>query len=67
MSQEQAVQNRVKYLEETQNKLTEQVAVMQAQVKLREKVMERKQQDMLKQALRQKRDEQIEDARQKAS
>ena len=30
MSQEQAVQNRVKYLEETQNKLTEQVAVMQA-------------------------------------
>ena len=67
MSQEQAVQNRVKYLEETQNKLTEQVAVMQAQAKLREKVMERKQQEMLKQALRQKRDEQIEDARQKAS
>ena len=58
--QENLVKNRVKYLEQAQEKMESRMNVMRAQIQHREKAIAAKDEDILRNALRAKRDEVLE-------
>ena len=58
--QENLIKSRVKYLEQAQGKMESRMNVMRAQIQHREKAIQSKDEDILRNALRAKRDEVLE-------
>ena len=63
VKQENKVLGRVKYLEKANAKAASKMAVVEAQIEHRERAIQAKEQDELRQALRMKRDEALEEER----
>ena len=63
MNKEKSIRSRVKYLEQAQIKLAQKISVIQARNELKERVAKAKEEEILRQALRQTRDEALQEKR----